>query len=316
MASQLAIIFYTLIALSAVAILCHHYRCCRNNGIDKHLVVSLKDNVPSVHPISVIIPTLNEDVILPAAISRLFDTCTLFKDERQQSQQEEPTVIVVNAGCSDNTRINLSSLMAAHPTLYLVSFPGRPSRGSQQNFGAARAAEVASASSILLFLHADTLLPRGWDKTIHTALSSNHPPTIGSFTLSLPDPISSSLRVMLWGANIRARWCGLPYGDQGYFLTRQIFEAVEGFPNVPIMEDIELLGKIRKVVENGRVKILDEQVLTSPRRWNKKGVLWNTVLNQILVGCWLCGVSHETIYRWYYGQVPVKGKVGESPSNR
>lgn len=253
------------------------------------------------HPISVIIPTFNEDAVLPATISRLFESCARCSERQDSTELEEPTVIIVNAGHSGRTRASLTSLIAAHPTLHLLAFPGRPSRGAQQNYGAAQAIALAPETSLLLFLHADTFLPTGWDISIQNTLSSDHPPAMGTFTLSLLGRISPSLRLMLWGAKIRARWGALPYGDQGYFLTRRTFEAVEGFPNVPIMEDLGLLRRISRGLINRKVEVLEDLVLTSPRRWNRKGVLKNTVFNQVLIICWLCGVSHETIYRWYYG---------------
>lgn len=255
------------------------------------------------HPLSVVIPTFNEDRILPVTISRLFESCARCSERHDSAELEEPTVVIVDAGHSRQTRANLTSLMAAHPKLHLLTFPGRPSRGAQQNYGAAEAVVLAPKTSILLFLHADTLLPNGWDTTIRNTLLSDHPPAMGCFTLSLLGRISPSLRLMLWGAKIRGRWAALPYGDQGYFLTRRTFEAVDGFPNVPVMEDLGLLKRISRRLVNRKVEVLEERVLTSPRRWNRKGVLKNTVFNQVMIICWLCGVSHETIYRWYYGHV-------------
>ncbi|THC92743.1 hypothetical protein EYZ11_007791 [Aspergillus tanneri] len=263
-----------------------------------------KDEESKVHarnPIAIVIPTLHEATVLPETIAQLFATSSLHKDG-QLTQHLEPTVVVVDAGRSDSTRARLAPLIAAHPTLHLLQYSLPPSRGAQQNAGAAHAVTISPYTSILLFLHADTLLPPAWDLAVLRTLSSHRPPALGTFTLSLPPPISLSLRLMLWGANLRARWGGLPYGDQAYFLTRRTFEAIGGFPDVPIMEDVELLRRVRSRVWDGRISVLEEQVVTSPRRWDEKGVLWNTVLNQFLVSAWLSGVSHATIYRWYYGR--------------
>lgn len=296
-----ALLCYALLGSTFVAILfLVHLRYFETNTDYRITIPPLSRNGPP-HRISVVIPTVNEDKVLPVTISRLFESCARRTERQDSMETEEPTVIIVNAGHSRRTRESLASLIAAHPKLHLLNFPGRPSRGAQQNYGAAEAVVLAPETSILLFLHADTLLPTGWDITIQNTLSSDHPPAMGCFTLSLFGRISPSLRLMLWGAKIRARWGGLPYGDQGYFLTRQTFETVSGFPNVPIMEDLGLLKRISKRLVNRKVKVLEDLVLTSPRRWIKKGVLKNTLFNQAMIICWVCGVSHETIYRWYYG---------------
>ncbi|KAK9236452.1 nucleotide-diphospho-sugar transferase [Lipomyces kononenkoae] len=250
-------------------------------------------NVNSIHPIAVVIPALNEAIALPKTVSHLFSTCAL----PSILGCAEPEVIVVDAGSSDDSESSLASLVSSHPTLRFLTHPF-PSRGTQQNIGAKH-----TTTPILLFLHADTLTPNAWDATILSTLSSDTPPDLGSFSLSLPHPTSYSLRLMLLGANVRARYIGLPYGDQAYFLRRTTFDAVGGFPDVPIMEDVELLRRIRRT--GGHVAVLDDQVITSPRRWIKNGVIWNTILNQILVGAWLMGVKPNTIYTWYYGKPPI-----------
>jgi hypothetical protein len=232
--------------------------------------------------------------VLPTTIARLFSTCSL----PTTLGCPAPTVLVVDGGSGDGSEASLAPVIASHPSVRFVPYPSSPSRGGQQTFGAQQ-----SSAPILLFLHADTLLPRGWDATILSTLSAASPPAVGAFTLSLPSPIPFSLRVMLHGANMRARYGGLPYGDQAYFLCRTTFDAVGGFPNVPIMEDVELLRLIRRRVD-GRMVILEDRVETSPRRWIKNGVVWNTVLNQLLVLAWLCGVPPSTIYTWYYGRPP------------
>lgn len=253
-----------------------------------------------VHPIALIIPALNEAAVLPATVSNIFSASTL----SNQLGCPGPTVMIVDAG-RDDAKDRLDRLLSSHPTLHLLAYPSSPSRGAQQNFGVQHSAAAFSPSApILLFLHADTRLPTGWDTAILSALSSNRPPAIGAFSLSLTNPIPAPLRLMLKGANIRACYGGLPYGDQGYFLCRRTFDATGGFPDVPIMEDVELLWRIRQQVKGGKVAILNAPVTTSPRRWIKKGVLWNTILNQLLMFAWLCGVHPEKIYEWYYGRLP------------
>lgn len=248
------------------------------------------------HPIAVIVPCYKEGSTVAKTISHLFDKATL------SPRLGEPSVTVVQAGgngndCQDDDA--LTKMSKTHPRLTIHNF-AYPSRGEQQNFGAR-----ATTEPILLFLHADTLLPAGWDMSILQQLNretARQRPTIGAFTLSLPDPISLSLRIMLWGANVRAKYGGLPYGDQAYFIRRATFEAVGGFPSVPIMEDLGLLKNIGQA--RGQVMIDANPVLTSPRRWNKNGVVWNTILNQVFIFAWKCGATPEMIYKWYYGREP------------
>lgn len=254
----------------------------------------------TAHPIAVVIPAVNEAAVLPKTLSHLFRTCTL----PSTRGVTEPTVIVVDASSKDGSEPCLARLTASHPTLRMLRFPF-PSRGAQQNFGAQHA-----SAPILLFLHADTLLPVGWDATILATLCPSAPPALGTFSLSLPSPVSFPLRLMLLGATVRARYGGLPYGDQAYFLTKPTFDSVGGFPNVPIMEDIGLLRKIRQ--KGGRVAVLEDRVVTSPRRWIKNGVVWNTILNQLLVLAWLCGVKPDRIYTWYYGRPPLRRGIDAS----
>lgn len=243
------------------------------------------------HPVTVIIPALNEDAVLAETIDNLLNSCIL-------PTRTAPTVVVVVAGSHSNDNTEISRLKSRRPTVRFESYTGPPSRGGQQNYGAKLA-----KSLVVLFLHADTLLPKSWDAAILSVLTTKGAPAIGAFSLSLPGSVSLQLRIMLWGANARARYGGLPYGDQAYFLLRSTFESVGGFPDVPIMEDVSLLRRIKQH-GGGKPAILSEPVQTSPRRWVKNGMVWNTILNQLLMTAWLCGVSPERIYVWYYGQSP------------
>lgn len=252
---------------------------------------------------AVIIPTLSESAVLASTISCLFSNAA--KQRSNGNPASSITVIVVDASHDVSpTRRSLEPLLATYQdSLHLVKYSGSPSRGLQMNFGASHAAKVAPEASILVFLHADTYLPPAWDDSIFTLLSGpSETPRLGCFTLSLPSPITTGLRIMLWFANKRATWGHLPYGDQCYFQTRADFETLGRFPEVPIMEDVGLLQRVSR--HGGSVEVLDAKVETSKRRWEKKGVFWNTVLNQLLITAWLCGTPPETIYRWYYGPRP------------
>ncbi|CAK4031886.1 Hypothetical predicted protein [Lecanosticta acicola] len=244
------------------------------------------------HSIAVVIPTLNEVLALPKTVRRLYQSA---------NNPDSIAVVIVDASPDEApTRACLSPSLSTDPSLHLVHYSGQPSRGLQMNFGAAHASNIAPETSVLLFLHADTLLPPSWDTTVLDALyRSPNPPLLGCFKLALPPPLSLSLRIMLWCANKRAELGNLPYGDQCYFITRRGFQQVGGFPPVPIMEDVGLLRRVSQ--HGGLIRVVDVCVETSKRRWERNGVIWNTILNQFFMTAWLCGTPPDIIYRWYYG---------------
>lgn len=219
--------------------------------------------------ISVIIPTLNESNNIQSTIN-----------STQASTNVE--VIVVDGGSNDNTTAIAQSLGAT-----VISSP--PGRAIQMNTGAA----IASGE-ILLFLHADTRLPKHFDQMIRTALQA--PQTIaGAFTLKIDAP-HWGLRFVEWGVKWRSRLWQMPYGDQAIFITKQAFAEIGYFPEIPIMEDFQLISRLKRI---SKITLIEVPVITSPRRWLKKGILKTTLLNQIIVIAYLCGVSPERIRKWY-----------------
>ena len=227
--------------------------------------------------ISIIIPVINEAGNIKEAIP----TVGYANATTQPSINIE--VIVVDGGSKDNTVEIVQSLGVK----VISSFP--PSRAVQMNAGA-----LVASGEILLFLHADTRLPRGFDEMIRTALQQ---PRIvaGAFKLRI-DASLLSLRWVEWGVNLRSHFCQMPYGDQAIFLTREVFQQIGSFPELPIMEDFEFM---RRLKAKGRIAIISTPVVTSARRWLQKGVFKTTLLNQIVIIAYLLGVSPERIRRWY-----------------
>lgn len=219
--------------------------------------------------ISIIIPTLNEVGNIKEAIAIT-----------QPSTNVE--VIVVDGGSQDDTVAIARSLGVK----VILSSPGR---AAQMNAGA-----VAASGNILLFLHADTRLPIGFDDMIRTALQQSGT-VAGAFRLRI-DASLLSLRWVEWGVNVRSHFWQMPYGDQAFFLTREVFQEIGGFPELPIMEDFELIRRLKRI---GRIVIIPTPVITSARRWLQKGVFKTTLLNQIVIIAYLLGVSPERIHRWY-----------------
>lgn len=171
-------------------------------------------------------------------------------------------------------------------------------RADQMNVGA-----KVAAGDILLFLHADTLLPAHFDAIVRRALLATSKGNAaqkkafvaGAFQLRINASLLS-LRLIESGVNWRSRWLQMPYGDQAIFLLQDVFHNIGGFPELPIMEDFELMRRLRRL---GRIVIVPEPVLTSGRRWLRLGVLQTTLINQIVIIAYLLGVPPKQIAYWY-----------------
>ncbi|BBD66702.1 glycosyl transferase family protein [Nostoc commune NIES-4072] len=219
--------------------------------------------------ISIIIPTLNEAENIKEAIATTQPNTNI-------------EVIVVDGGSDDDT-------VAIAQSLGVKVISSSSGRAVQMNTGA-----VAATGDILLFLHADTCLPTGFDDMVRIALQQ--PETVaGAFNLRI-DASLLSLRWVEWGINVRSHFYQMPYGDQAIFLTKAVFQQIGGFPELPIMEDFELMRRLKRI---GRIVIIPTSVVTSARRWLQKGVFKTTLLNQIVIIAYLLGVSPERICRWY-----------------
>ena len=198
---------------------------------------------------SVVIPVLNEASGIAASLQALAPLA-------QRSAQ----LIVADGGSTDGTADRAQAGGAQ-----LVSAP--LSRALQMNAGALQA-----TGDVLLFLHADTLLPPDADRLICQALATG-PQVWGRFDVRI-DGRHRLLRVIALLMNLRSRWTGIATGDQAMFMSRAAFDAVGGFPVQPLMEDVEMS---RRLLRLSRPACLRAQVLTSGRRWESGGV-WRTML--------------------------------------
>jgi rSAM/selenodomain-associated transferase 2 len=219
--------------------------------------------------ISIVIPVLNEANAICDVLAQVL-------------KAREVEIIVVDGGSHDET-VTLAQSMGVK----VIS--ATAGRANQMNAGA-----VVATGEILLFLHADTRLPGKFETFIRRALQD--PKTVaGAFELQI-DARLRGLRAIEAMVNLRSRLLHLPYGDQAIFLKSSVFRKLGGFPNLPIMEDFELIRRLRTL---GKIAIAPAPVLTSGRRWQKLGVVKTTALNQIAIAAYLFGISPHRIVRWY-----------------
>ena len=218
--------------------------------------------------LSVIIPALNERERIAGVVERV-------------AAAGVAEIVVVDGGSEDGT----PEIARAAGARVLEAPRGR---GTQQNAGA-RAAE----GDTLLFLHADTVLPGDFPRQIETALAT---PGVaaGAFRFKL-DEDGSGLRFLERMVDWRCRLCQLPYGDQGLFMRRAAFDQAGGFPDEPLLEDYELVRRLRRV---GRVVMADGVAVTSARRWRKLGLLRASWSNSLCLLAYWLKVPPATIARW------------------
>jgi hypothetical protein len=219
--------------------------------------------------ISVVIPALNEAENIAETLLSI-------------GHEKNIQVIVADGGSQDNT-VSIAESLGAKVINVL------PPRSKQMNRGAAEA-----TGDVLLFLHADTRLPKNFDWLVLGSLAQ---PGIaaGAFELRIDAP-TPALRLIERMANWRSRCLRTPYGDQGIFMLSRVFHEAGGFPDFSIMEDFELIRRLRK---KGEIITLSAPVLTSSRRWQNLGILKTTLINQLVIIAYYMGIPPDTIARLY-----------------
>jgi rSAM/selenodomain-associated transferase 2 len=222
-------------------------------------------------PISIIMPALNEAGTLDATLQAL-----------QPLRRSGHEVIVVDGGSDDST-VRKST---AYADRVLRSAAGR---ALQMQAGAA----VASGR-VLWFLHTDTLVPEDAAAVISDALrdSRHH---WGRFNIRFADA-GPLLRLVAGLANLRSRLSGIATGDQGIFVTRELFDRVNGFPPIPLMEDIAFSRSLKAY---SRPVCLRQQLTTSARRWQRHGIIRTIVLMWSLRLGYFLGMAPDTLARYY-----------------
>lgn len=224
--------------------------------------------------ISVVIPTLNEEAILPKTLCH---TLTLGFEE----------IVVVDGGSLDHTVALSKTLFTGSPGTRILTAPR--GRARQMNEGA----KVCQGDG-LLFLHADTLLPADAKQLVIEALAD---PRVagGRFDVQF-DSSSPWAGIISTLMNLRSRWTGIATGDQAIFVRRRVFERLGGFSDIPLMEDVEFSRRLKRA---GRLAALRQPVITSFRRWERQGPLRTIGLMWTLRLLYWLGVSPHRLSQFY-----------------
>jgi rSAM/selenodomain-associated transferase 2 len=221
-----------------------------------------------------VVPVLNEATTLVAALEAL-----------QPLRRRGVELIVVDGESRDKS----ASLALPLADTVMTSTPGR---ATQMNIGAS-----AASGDVLLFLHADTRLPDNALEQLNQALAAHR---WGRFNVTL-EGSSCWLGMIATLMNARSRLTGIATGDQAMFMSRAAFAAAGGFPEQPLMEDIELSQRLKR---HGRPACLKARVITSGRRWEQHGV-WRTIwlMWRLRLYYWL-GADPEDLARAYLKKEP------------
>jgi len=229
--------------------------------------------VPVNCTFSIIIPVLHESEIIHTQLEKLKHIAT----------DEAFEIIIV-----DGSPIQDTLQVITDKTI--IKCPCQQGRGRQMNAGAIRA-----TGDILVFLHADTILPTNALLLIQKTLQ-NKQLVGGAFTLRIQSH-NALLRTIAIFSTFRSQITRVPYGDQVIFLRKSYFDAIGGYKNIPLMEDVELMRRIKK--KNGEIIILPTPVITSDRRWNQEGLFYTALRDSIIIFLYWCGMPAEKLAKFY-----------------
>ena len=232
--------------------------------------------------ISIIIPTLNAEHHLPAALSALVPGAV-------EGLVRE--VIIVDGGSTDRTRQIVDHAGAE----FVASVQGR---GRQLHDGAKRA-----RSPWLLFLHADTVLADGWvreaGRFMHAVDMGARPPAAAAFRFRLDDR-GICPRGLERLVSLRCRVMRLPYGDQGLLIPRRLYNDIGGFADMPIMEDVDFVRRLGRA----RIELLQSWATTSAARYKSDGYFVRSLRNQVCLALYGAGLPPAKIVK-LYGRAPL-----------
>jgi len=223
---------------------------------------------------SVIIPVFNEAPIINQTIEHVYRTGSGFDVE----------IIIVDGDVYGSTQKAVTNTQ-------VIQMTSDRGRGRQMNKGAS-----AAGGEILLFLHADSELPANAFQSIASLLDAEEY-VGGAFNLGIQSR-RFIYRVIEKCVAIRTLLTRLPYGDQAIFMKKNYFEKMKGFPEIPIMEDVAFMRRLKRA--GYKIGIIPQKVMASPRRSEREGVLFCTLRNWTLISLYLLGVKPERLERFYY----------------
>ena len=229
------------------------------------------DRLPYIF--SIIIPVLHESEIINALIQHLQRLESTYNFE----------IIVVDGSIQKDTITAITD----QGVITLVSAQGR---GRQMNIGAA-----VAHGEILIFLHADTQIPKNALQLIQKVFAQPGCDG-GAFTLDI-DSKNPILKMIALLSSIRSQLMRIPYGDQVIFLRKTYFEHIGGYTDIPLLEDVELMQRIKK--SGGKIRILPDKVVTSARRWNEQGIAYTTLLNILILVLYFCRFPPSKLQKWH-----------------
>jgi len=229
----------------------------------------MAENAGAAARVAVVVPVFNEERVLPSLVEQL-----------QRLNVDE--IVIVDGGSSDGSL----DLLQQSGLRWITSEPGR---ALQMNAGSR-----VSSSEILLFIHADTVIDSSQISKLRDAMS-DVAVAGGRFDVQLSGN-RFSFQVIAWFINLRSRLSRINSGDQCQFVRRSVFDQLGGFPDQPLMEDIEFSKRLKRV---GRVICLRDRVTTSSRRWENNGVVRTVWLMWKLRLLYWSGVSPEKLAHIY-----------------
>ena len=222
-------------------------------------------------PISVIIPTLNSAEHLPRCLGALGEAIT---------EGLLTEVIFADGGSTDDTE-----QIAQEVGAKFISAP--KGRGNQM---AAAAKQVRG--DWILFLHSDCVLGQDWQRAVVRHLRNTD--KAAYFKLSFDDTTFAASTVAGW-ANFRSRWLGLPFGDQGLLISRQLYKRVGGYPEIPLMEDVAIAKSLR-----GKLVSLPTPIETSAEKYRRQGWIKRSLINFSILLRFLSGADPSDLASRYY----------------
>ena len=221
-------------------------------------------------PISIIIPTLNSETDLRETLGALFEGI-----ENNLIRE----LIICDGGSIDKTKLIASEVGA----IFVKVSCGR---GLQINKGIEK-----SKGDWILILHADTILSSGWSVKLLEKIDKNF---AYHFKLKFKSK-SLFARILEYWAHIRSKFLGLPYGDQGFLIHRDLLDTIKKFPKIPIMEDIALADRLR-----GKIRPLDILAHTSAENYHKNGWLRQSMINFFIFTQYRLGKDPNQLFKFYY----------------